>query len=204
MPESPVTDRFDDLPFSRGRVGAHRAENPRLNRRAVLLWAALATVVLVGVGVFGSLVASGRIVLSPAPTSAPTDAPTEDAPPPVDTSFFVLVLNATAQDGLAAEVAALVTAAGWPSEMVDTGDAQSTDFATTTVYYPFAEAEEAARALANAIGGAEVALSDVYQPLDDPATTDDESQFRQLVVVVGLDRAAPPAEDGGGDDGTSG
>lgn len=201
MPDTPLTDRFDDLPVSRGRVGAHRAENPRLNRRAMLLWAAAATIVLAGVGVFGTLVASGRIVLSPAVTPAPTAAPTQEAPPPVDTSYFVLVLNATGQSGLATEVADLVIAAGWSADAVDTGDAESSDFETTTVYYPFADAEGAARALASAIGGAKVALSDAYQPLDDAGTPDvDESQFRQLVVVVGLDRAAPA----NGGDGASG
>jgi hypothetical protein len=31
-----------------------------------------------------------------------------------------------------------------------------------------------------------------YQPPDDPDTPDDESQTKQLVVVLGLDRVAPP------------
>ena len=31
MPKTePTKDRFDDLPADRGRVGAHRAENPRI------------------------------------------------------------------------------------------------------------------------------------------------------------------------------
>lgn len=191
-----MTDRFDDLPARRGRVGAHRAENPRLNGRAVLVWSALATVVLVTAGVFGSLVATGRIVLTTAET--PTAAVVQPVEPPaeIDTSFYVLVLNATAQDGLAGAVRERVVAAGWSPDMVDAGDAGSDDFESTTVYYPFADAESAARGLAEAIGGAQVALSDAYQPLDDEATPDvDESLFRQLVVVVGLDRTAAAEED---------
>ena len=53
-------DRFDDLPDT-DRVGAHRAENPRMRGWVVLLWAALATVVLIAVGIFGTLIASGQI-----------------------------------------------------------------------------------------------------------------------------------------------
>lgn len=191
MPASTVTDRFDDVPSAPGRVGAHRAENPRLNKSALVLWAAIATVVLVAVGTFATLVASGRIVLTP-PAPVETVSPTEEVTYPVDTSYSVLVLNATPQAGLAADVSNLVIAAGWAPDTVDIGDAAQTDFETTTVFYPFADAENAARGLAAAIGGAAVSLSDVYQPLDDPDTADvDEGQFRQLVIVVGLDRAAP-------------
>lgn len=191
-----MTDRFDDLPTRRGRIGAHRAENPRLNGRAVLTWSALATVVLAAAGVFGSLVATGRIVLAPAETSTATAAQPAEPSPVIDTTFYVLVLNATTQDGLAGDVREQVVAAGWSPDMVDAGDAGSDDFETTTVYYPFDEAESAARGLAASIGGAQVALSDVYQPLDDEATPDvDESQFRQLVIVVGLDRTIAAEED---------
>ena len=49
------------------RVGAHRAENPRMRGWVVLLWAALATVVLIAIGIFGTLLASGRIDFAPTP-----------------------------------------------------------------------------------------------------------------------------------------
>ena len=43
MPKtSPTKDRFDDLPADRGRVGAHRAENPRIRGGLVLLWSVIA------------------------------------------------------------------------------------------------------------------------------------------------------------------
>ena len=34
----PSRDRFDDVPRSSGRVGAHRAEAPGMNGWVVLLW----------------------------------------------------------------------------------------------------------------------------------------------------------------------
>jgi len=185
-------DRFDDLSAVTGRVGAHRAENPRMRGVMVFLWAALLTLVLVAVGIFGTLVASGRISLGSETASTP--APTETTPAVVDTGFSVVVLNGTGDEGLASQVRDEVLAAGWSSESVVTGDSDTTDFAATTIYYVRPEDETAARGLAQALGGAEVAQSDFLQPADDPNTPEDESTTRQLVVVIGLDRAAsaPP------------
>ena len=159
----------------------------------VLLWAVLATIVLVAVGIFGTLIASGRVVLFPTPAPSSTPVP-EEVAAVVDTSYSVIVLNATPEEGLATRTKDVIVAAGWAPDTVHPSDAGSTDFAQTTVYYAFPEDEAAARGLANEVlGGAEVAQSDVYQPLDDPNTADvDESQTKQLVVVVGLDRTANP------------
>jgi len=158
----------------------------------VLLWAVLATIVLIGVGIFGTLIASGRVVLFPTPS--PTSTPIPEVTGVVDTSYSVIVLNATPEEGLATRTKDLIVAAGWAPDTVHPSDAGSTDFAQTTVYYAFPEDEAAARGLADEVlGGAEVAQSDVYQPADDPNTADvDESQTKQLVVVVGLDRTADP------------
>ena len=159
---------------------------------AVFLWAVLATIVLIAVGIFGTLIASGRIVLNPAPSSTPT--PLATVAPVVDPTYDVLVLNATPQEGLAAQTKDLIVEAGWPVDSVTASGAGVTDFAETTVYYAFPEDEAAARGLAETVlGGAQVAQSDVYQPADDPATADvDESAVKQLVVVVGLDRTSNP------------
>ncbi|MBM3714493.1 MAG: LytR family transcriptional regulator [Actinobacteria bacterium] len=187
-------DRFDDLSTDSGRVGAHRAENPGLRGWMVFLWAAVLTVVLIAAGIFGTLVASGRISLGGHDSIAqPTPTPTVAGV--VDTSFSVVVLNGTGQDGLATQLRDQIVAAGWSGDTVVTGDSDSTDFATTTVYYVRPEDEAAALGLAQAIGGAEIAQNDFLQPADDPNTPDDEAQTRQLVVVIGLDRvpAAPAA-----------
>lgn len=185
-------DRFDDLSASSSRVGAHRAENPRMRGWVVFFWAVLATIVLVAVGIFGTLLASGRIELFATPTPTPTPVPTVE--PVIDTSYSVLVLNATPEEGLATQMKDQIIAAGWPVDSVNASGAGSTDFPETTVYYAFPEDEAAARGLAELVlGGAAVAQSDVYQPFDDPATADvDESLKKQLVVVIGLDRTSNP------------
>lgn len=150
----------------------------------VFLWAVLATIVLVTVGIFGTLLASGRIVLFPEPT--PTVAPAPVVTPVVDTTYSVLILNATPETGLATQLKDVVVAAGWPAENVTPSDAGSDDFAETTVYYPHPEDEAAALGLAGVIGGAEVAQSDVYLPIDDPSA-------KLLTIVIGLDRTAAGA-----------
>ncbi len=158
----------------------------------VLLWSAVAAVVLIAVGIFGTLVATGRISLAPATSPGATSAP--EVEPVVDTSFAVLVLNATPERGLAARVRDVVIAAGWAPEDVLDGEAGSNDFAATTVYFATAEDEGAARGLAAVVGATEIVLDPVYQPVDDPATEDvDESDVRQLAVVVGLDLTAAGA-----------
>lgn len=181
-------DRFDDVLDDRARVGAHRAENPHMRGWIVFLWAAVATMVLVAVGIFGTLVASGKVTLFPTPV--PTATPIATVTPVIDTSYTVLVLNATPEEGLATTVKDQIVTAGWSADAVLASQAGSQDFPTTTVYYPFPEDEGAARGLADAIGGAEVAQSDAYQVVDDPDTPADES--RQLAVVVGLDRVPTP------------
>ncbi len=181
-------DRFDDLPADVERIGVHRAENPRLRVGVIVMWSAIATIVLVALGVFGTMLATGRIG---AGTQAPP-APVAGGPaaePVVDTSYSVLVLNATGEDGLAGAISDTIIQGGWSADDIIAGEAGSDDFPATTVYYPTAEDEGAARGLAEVIGGAEVALNDSYQPTDDATTEPDESQARQLVVVIGLDRA---------------
>ncbi|UGB34435.1 LytR C-terminal domain-containing protein [Microbacterium sp. cx-55] len=173
-------------------MGAHRAENPRLRSGVIILWALVATILLVGIGIFGSLIVSGRITLVPASTPTPTATAEPEAT--IDTSFAVNVLNATGESGLATTMKDQIVAAGWNADTVLPSQASTSDFAETTVYYAFPADEAAARGLADVIGGAAVALSEVYQPIDDPGTADlDESQNKLLTVVIGLDRTAAGA-----------
>ena len=177
------TDRFDELPSTNEprRVGAHRAEQPRLRRSRLLLWAAIATVVLIAGGVVATLWAGGRFGPGRPTDLLPTAVATAD--PVVDTSYTIVVLNATPQEGLGGTLSADIIAAGWSADDVTAGDAGSHDFERTTVFYAREEDEGAARGLAQAIGGADVELSEAYQDADDES-------LRQLVVVIGLDRAS--------------
>lgn len=185
MPHDPAPkDRFDDLADT-GRRGAHRAENPRSGVGRVVVWSAAVTVVLIAVGIAGVLLSTGAISLAPQATAAPPPTPESV----LDTSYDILVLNASGHDGLATEIAEQLIAGKWTAEAVSAGDAAASDFATTTVYYPTEADAPAARSLADEIGGADLALSDAYLPGDDPATEDvDESAVKLLVIVVGQDR----------------
>jgi len=140
--------------------------------------------VLVVVGIFGTLIASGRIVLFPEPT--PSATPLPSLTPIIDVTYSVLVLNATPESGLASQTKDTIIAAGWDPDAVLASEAGSDDFPVTTVYYAFPEDEAAAAGLAEVIGGAEIAQSDVYQPVDNP-------EAKQLTVVLGLDRIAVPS-----------
>ncbi|SDQ87901.1 LytR C-terminal domain-containing protein [Microbacterium sp. cf332] len=178
-------DRFDELPADSVRVGAHRAENPRLRPAVLLFWAAAAVLVLVAVGIFGTLLVTGRIALFPtSQSSAPAAETTVDAEPVIDTSYPVLILNATTERGLANSVRDTVVGAGWSSDVVDAGEAGTQDFATTTIYYLTADDEGAARGLAEVVGGAAIEMSDAYPG----PTNEDGTPGKQLTIVLGADR----------------
>lgn len=170
-------DRFDDRSVSSGRVGAHRAENPRLRAGGILLWAIAATIVLVGLGIFGSLVVSGRVVLFP--SSTPTPVATPQVTPVVDTSYSVLVLNAANQEGLATRAKETLLQRGWTDQKVTAGNAGGT-FDTTTVYYAAEDAYPAALGLAKLLGVTNVTYDPGYPLPGTPAT--------QLTVVLGTDQ----------------
>ncbi len=176
-------DRFDEVPAQRGRIGVHRAENPRMRGGVVFLWALAATLILVAAGVFGTLVASGRIDLTPDPVATPTPEATVE--PVVDTTFDVLVLNATPVEGLATKLGDEILAAGWTADQITASGAGTQDFRTTTVYYVDPADEAAAAGLAGVIGGAEIELSDAYPP--------SSPDRKQLTVVIGLDRVTTPS-----------
>ncbi|MFI8631370.1 LytR C-terminal domain-containing protein [Microbacterium sp. NPDC077663] len=178
-------DRFDDVPRHPARVGAHRAENPRLRVGVIVLWSVVATVAIVAAGVLSTMFATGRLDFAPRPESTSTS---QVVAPQIDTSYQVLVLNATPDAALGEAVRSDVIAAGWAEADVEESNASSDDFPTTTVYYGTAADEAAARGLADAIGGAEVSLDDTYQVVAPPETASAGGEPRsQLVVVVGVD-----------------
>ena len=69
------------------------------------------------------------------PTPSPTATPLPVVTPVVDTTYDVLVLNATPEQGLATQMKDVVVAAGWAEDTVLASEAGSTDFAETTIYY---------------------------------------------------------------------
>lgn len=145
----------------------------------VLLWAAVATAVLIAVGIFAAMLAMGKISFDAAPT--PTATPTATVTKPaLDTSYAVFVLNGTTADGLAASTRDAIVAAGFPGAAVATADADDQSFPKTTVYFPSAADKPAAEALAALIGATQVAQSDRYH-------NDVVPDQKQLTVVLGLD-----------------
>jgi len=153
----------------------------------VLLWAVVAALVLLVVGIFGSLVVMGRISLFP--ETVETVAPVPEETGIVDTSYSVMILNATPADGLDDQMRDELVNAGWAADVVFAVDGASDDFAETTVFYVDEADEQAAIGLANLIGGAVVQQDDFYADLN-------ETEQAQLTVVIGLDRttAAPDEE----------
>lgn len=147
----------------------------------VLLWAVVATIVLVGVGVFGSLIASGRITFSPAETPEPE--PTVVVESVVDPSYTVLVLNATEEQGLATRMKDTLLTYGWAEQDVTAGGAGGT-FEITTVYYASEDAYPAALGLAEIVGATEVQFNPDY-PLPGTSPT-------QLTVVLGTGQLSSP------------
>ncbi|MET1051337.1 MAG: LytR C-terminal domain-containing protein [Mycetocola sp.] len=181
-------DRFDDVPADLKRVGAHRAP-PRPGRGwIVVLWSAIAVIVLVAGGIIGLNLLGDRInfvdtstgvATSPAPSDAPTAEPT------IDPESMVTVLNGTGTSGLASRAIDQLNAAGW-TQSITPGSASATDVETTTVYYEDPSQEGAARGLADALGIGSIALSTQFQiPFGEG-----EEPILQLTVVLGADYAA--------------
>lgn len=196
MAEKYPKDRFDTAPENLQRVGAHRS--PRRGRGWTgLLWALLAVVILVGLGVLGLFLINGNVNFSspragsggtPSATAAPTtSAPASPTPsqtpsatptptPTVDPSLSVRVLNGTKARGLAASVSKTLTSDGWTVGTV--GDASRGDFTQTVVYYSDPANRQAALALVQSLTGAKAKaeLSRAYA-----------TRTADLTVVVGSD-----------------
>jgi len=161
MAEKFPRDRFDEIPADIERVGAHRAPRPRGRGWIAFGWAALATVILVGAGVFGLSLINGAISFtgktptgSATSTPTPTATPTPTVVPTVDPSLTVNVLNGTATAGLGAKVSDVLTAAGWKVGAVANADMNT--LTDTIVYYADATKEGAALGIAQSLPGARI------------------------------------------------
>ncbi|MEV8212559.1 LytR C-terminal domain-containing protein [Leifsonia sp. NPDC077715] len=168
MAEKFPRDRFDEIPEDLTRVGAHRAPRPKGRGWIAVGWAVLATLVLVGAGIFGLSLVNGSITFhgatsSPSRTSAsatPTPTPTPTIVPTVDPSLSVNVLNGTTREGLAGQVGDKLTAAGW--KVGATANADKSDLASTIVYYGDPKNQAAALGVAQSLPGATIQQSTAF------------------------------------------
>lgn len=155
-----------------------------MNGWVVLLWSAAAVLVLVVAGVFVSLIAMDRI------SFGGEAGPTATAPQvtgKVDTSYAVMILNGTPDEGLGVQVRQQVIDAGWAADAVLSSASTSKDFEKTTVFYSTAADQSAALGLADLIGGAAVVQDSYYDELNG-------SGGKQLTVVIGVDRSGGSAK----------
>lgn len=173
-------DRFDAIPHGIDRVGAHRAPARRGAGWIAFGWAALATVVLVAVGIGAVVVFNDRLnFLAPA-VSTPSPEPVVTAEPTVAPDIPVLVLNGTETSGLAARAQETLVASGVP--VGSTANASENNLTETVVYYATPDLEGAARGVAQFLPEADVRLSEQFAQIGTP-----------LVVVLGADYATATA-----------
>ena len=167
-------DRFDDVADG-PRVGAHRGAQRRGRGWIAFAWAALATGVLVGLGVLvlalfnnsysftGTTPASSPSASAPA-SSAPASGSSSAATPAQQGTTTVVVLNGTSTTGLAARASAALTTAGW--KVASTGDAGTTGSTATIVYYQQAAQASVARGIAKSLGTTAVQQSAAFPNAD--------------------------------------
>lgn len=159
-------DRYDVHPVGTARVGAHRGPQPKNRGFVTFAWAALATGILVGLGVVWMLVINDRVAFenpfagTGSGTTAQTETPAPVVEPTIDPSASVVILNGTETDGLAGQVGDLLAGQGWT--IGSTGTNATPDVAVTTVYYSDPSQEGAARGLSEALGGAPIELSQAF------------------------------------------
>ncbi|MCW4458518.1 LytR C-terminal domain-containing protein [Microbacterium sp. MPKO10] len=186
MGSSHPRDRFDDVPRS-PRVGAHRAPGGR--RFVGFLWAALATVILIALGIFGLSLATDRLNLDQVipgasePSQTPTPEKTTPEPtaePTIDPESLVQVLNGTTTAGLASDVKELLGEGGWTPSNVTASNASDDSLEKSVVYYDDEELEGAARGVAETLGIETVTYSSEFSVGD----------VSQIVVVLGADYSA--------------
>ncbi|MGR0319078.1 LytR C-terminal domain-containing protein [Agromyces sp. ZXT2-3] len=169
-------DRFDSIPHGMDRVGAHRAPARRGRRWVTFAWAALATVVLAGIGIAAVAAYNQRLDFDDTALPTGTASPGPTAEPTLAPDVSVAVLNGTSTSGLAARAGETLTAAGVPVGI--TTNADRSDIEQTVVYYASADLEGAARGVAQQLPEAEVRLSEEFG-----------EEGMQLVVVLGADYA---------------
>lgn len=183
-------DRFDDIPSGVDRVGAHRSPRKRGRGWIAFAWAALATAVLVVVGLLALSTLDSRFELpfgGETPTETPTPTVVETADPVTDPASLdpaylegltLAVLNGTPTQGLSNTAGDQIAGAGWPNP--SRAAASNTEEPTTIVYYSNPDDEGAARGIALLVGASDVQLSDAFP-------------VAAITVVLGADYVPPAA-----------
>lgn len=181
-------DQFDDIPTDLARVGAHRAPAKRGRGWITFGWAALATAILVVVGLFGLSLLNPDFKInlpfggggsSASATPSVIATPTAEAitdPTKVDPALAlsISVLNGSSKAGLQNTAGDVIKAAGWPDPA--RADSTTHNAKTTTIYFSSGQYEGVARGLAVLLGTGTVQLSDAF-----PGTP--------VTIVVGDDYA---------------
>jgi hypothetical protein len=183
-------DRFDDIADG-PRVGAHRGMPRRGRGWIAFAWAALATGVLVGIGVLVLALLNGSVQFSdPGTGSSPSSSSSASATPGAGSSgsassertaepsaqngSTLVVLNGTTTAGLAATGTSTLSSAGW--NVTSDGNAGSTDATSTIVYYQKESDAAVARGIAKTLGVGTVQQSAAFPNAD-------------ITVVLGADYA---------------
>ncbi len=176
-------DRFDDVTDG-PRVGAHRGAQRRGRGWIAFAWAALATGVLVALGVLvlallnnsysfpgttsSSAPSSSSSASAPASTGSAKPTATPSAPAAATAAeqgtTSLVVLNGTTTSGLAAKASAALTTAGW--KVAQTGDAGTTGTTSTIVYYQQESQAAVAQGVAKSLGTTAVQRSAAFPNAD--------------------------------------
>ncbi len=192
-------DRFDKLPRTRGRVGAHRG--PR-TRGLAWVWVLVALLVTIAL-VFGALKVLSTFMeidipwigsSTPTPTSTePSDAPIVGDPSQLDPArgITIIVLNGTPMSGLQDTVFQDLQTAGWP--VTSKGNAGDRGQLDTIIYYSNPADVDVARGLVQAIGVGEIQAVD---PSQYPGAS--------VTIVIGEDSPLYPQPTDAGADGNVG
>jgi hypothetical protein len=173
-------DRFDELPDDLLRRGAHRAPPRRGRGWIALLWAVIAAIILIALGltVLSLLTprddASDSSYLS-SPVASPSQTPTAQAK--LDPDIPLTIVNGTTTARLANQIGDQLVKEGWKGAAQGVGSrltASEQDVEKTVVYYSAPAEEGAARALVASLKTGDVQLSDDFP--DSPIT-----------IVIGAD-----------------
>lgn len=144
----------------------------------VLLWALVGLVVLFSAGVVGTLALTDGLPWQQSQSAQP--GPEPEAEGKLDTTYTVLVLNASGDDSRTQPVTDKIVAAGWPADLVLPVAASEQDFTETTVFYAEDADAPAALALAEVLGVQTVVRDTTY------AETQGDGKA-PLTVVIGVD-----------------